>query len=89
MRFSVYADLSRPLTSDEQSLVFAALDVLVPDSGCIGPSRSGDYEVFFTVDAATREAAQKEAAGYLDAILHRAGVTVSYLLTLQPQVTSA
>ncbi len=86
MRFSIYADLSRPLTWVEQGLVFAALDALIPDSGCIGPNRSGDYEVFFTVDAVTREAAQQAAASYLDAILHRAGVAVTYMLTLQPQI---
>lgn len=85
MRFSIYADLARPLTAVEQGLVFAALDALVPASGCVGPNRSGDHEVFFTVDAVNREAAQQAAASYLEAILHRAGVAVTYMLTLQLQ----
>ncbi len=55
MRFAVFADLLRPLTSDEKAALFAAVDKLIPNSGCVGPNRSGDFEVYFTVDAPTQE----------------------------------
>lgn len=85
MRFAIYADLSRHLDLDEQQRVFTALDTIVPDSGCVGPNRRGDCEVYFVVTALSAEAARYEAAGYLDAVLRNAGLSVSYALTLQPQ----
>lgn len=89
VRFSIFADLSRPLTADEQGEIFAALDALVPNSGCVGPNRSGVYEVFFVVDADTSEAAQQEAARYMDAIVKCSGVAVGYEITLQPLTSRA
>ena len=83
MRFAVFADLSRPLTEHEQAALFAAVDELIPDSGCVGPNRRGDFELYFTVDAPTLEAAQGEAASYMSAVLARASLNIGYALTLQ------
>lgn len=80
MLWSIYADLERPLTSDEQSAVFAALDEIVPDSGCVGPNRRGVYEVSFTVDAATRAEAETAAGDFMRAVFQRARVNVPFVL---------
>lgn len=85
MRFNVFADLSRPLTLEEQTALFAAVDKLIPDSGCVGPNRSGDFEVYFTVDAPTQDAAQSEAQRYMSAVLACSNVSITYVLTLQAQ----
>ncbi len=85
MRFAVFADLLRPITSDEQAALFAAVDKLIPDSGCLGPNRSGDFEMYFRVDAPTQEAARSEAECYMNAVLECANVYIAYALTLQAQ----
>lgn len=81
-QWGVYADLERPLTSDEQRAVFAALDAIVPESGCVGPNKRGDYEVYFAVDAATRTEAEAAAARFMNAVLSQAQVSVSFALEL-------
>ena len=55
MFWAVFVDLSRPLTCEEQGLVFATLEDIVPDSGYVGPNRHGDYEVYFVVEAGSRD----------------------------------
>ena len=70
---------------DEQAALFAAIDKLIPDSGCVGPNRSGDFEAYFTVDAPTQEAARREAECYMKAVVACASVDIEYALTLQPQ----
>ena len=80
MLWSVYADLERSLTSDEQRAVFAALDAIVPESGCVGPNRKGTHEVYFTVDAATRAEAHATADEFMSTVLHRATVNVAFAL---------
>lgn len=82
MEWNVYADLARPLTSEEQGRIFAALDAIHEDSGCVGPNRSGIYEVFFTVTAATEAEARVAAAGIMAAVLERAQVSVTFVLEL-------
>lgn len=79
-QWGIYADLERPLTSDEQRAVFAALDAIVPDSGCVGPNRKGVYEVYFAVDAATRTEAETMAADFMSSVLHQATVNVAFAL---------
>jgi hypothetical protein len=86
MMWSVYADLARPLTSDEQPRASDALDALVPDGGCMGPNRSGDYEIYFEVTGSSLAEAETTAARLVNAILERAGVTVAFSITLQPDV---
>ena len=88
MRWSIFADLSRVLTDEERGDLFAALEGIVPDSGCIGPNRRGDEEVYFVVEAATAEAATAEAArlaasGFMDRVIEAAGVGVTYEVTVQ------
>ncbi len=83
MRFAVFADLLQSITSKEQAALFATMDRLIPDSGCIGPNRSGNFEVYFTVEAPTQEAARGQAETYMSALIARAGVSVAYELTLQ------
>ena len=79
-QWAIYADLERALTTDEQRAVSAALDAIVPDSGCVGPNRKGIYEVYFTVDAATRPEAETAAAQLMKAMLQQARVTVPFVL---------
>lgn len=80
VNWAVYADLERSLTRDEQHAVFDALDAIVPDSGCVGPNRKGIYEVYFTVDAATRAEAETAAAQFMKAVLQQARVAVLFVL---------
>ena len=84
MRFNVFADLSRPLTQEERSSLFASLDAIVPDSGCVGPhnGRPND-EVFFCVEAATENEARAQAASYMTATLQEAELDASYIIELQ------
>lgn len=83
MRWSIFADLSRVLTDEERGDLFAALEGIVPDSGCIGPNRRGDEEVYFVVEAATAEAARLAASGFMDRVIEAAGVGVTYEVTVQ------
>ena len=78
VHWGVYADLERPLTGDEQHAVFAALEAIVPDSGCVGPNKKGVYEVYFSVGAATRAEAETMAAQFMKAVLQQAQVTVAF-----------
>ncbi|MBN9688003.1 MULTISPECIES: hypothetical protein [unclassified Corallococcus] len=84
MNWSVYADLSRPLTEVERRAVADVLDEVVPDSGCVGPQKGDVDEVYFRVDAASSAEASATAARLLDVILEKAGVQVRYELQLQP-----
>jgi hypothetical protein len=83
MEYSVYADLSRTLTSQERLAIAEALDNNVPNSGCVGPQKRTEDEVFFTVEAPSDEEASALAAHYMNIVLERAGVDVQYMLALQ------
>ncbi|NOK20914.1 hypothetical protein [Corallococcus carmarthensis] len=84
MNWSVYADLSRPLTEAERRSVAAALDELVPDGGCVGQQKPGCDEVYFRLDDVSREEASVTAARLLEVILEKAGVQARYEVRLQP-----
>ena len=83
MRYSVYADLSRTLTKHERSAIVEALDTSVPNSGCVGPQKRSEDEVYFEVEAPSDEEASALAAHYMDLVLQLAGVDVQYMLALQ------
>lgn len=83
MRYAVFADLSRPLTGQEQSAVFEALEASVPDSGCVGRDTGPNDEVYFCVEAFSEEDASAQAAGYMSIVLARAGLDVEYTIALQ------
>jgi hypothetical protein len=83
MWFSVYADLARRLTTDEQSALFEALDRIVPDSGCVGPQKGATDEVYFTVEAHSAAEATALATRYMSIILQEAALAVEYALELQ------
>ena len=85
MLWSVFIDLERSLAAQEQGDLFAALEQIVPGSGCIGPNRRGDWEVYFTVEAASAEAARLAARRYMDRMLAAAGLAVAYAITVQAQ----
>jgi hypothetical protein len=85
VHFAVFADLLRLVTAGEQIALFADMESLIPDSGCIGPNRSGDFEVYFMVDAPTQEVALAESENYMSEITTCAGVSLAYVLTLQAQ----
>lgn len=83
MRYSVYADLSRPLTTLERSTLFEALDSTVPGSGCVGQQKGPHDEVYFSIDALTDEEASEHASRYMDIVLQKSGLNTDYTLTLQ------
>ena len=88
MRWAVYVDLSRPLSKEEQAEVFSALEAVIPDSGCVGPNRRGVHEVYFVVDdMPSREDATREAERSMTEILERAGVGVTFQISVQPMRT--
>ncbi|WP_147445444.1 hypothetical protein [Corallococcus aberystwythensis] len=88
MNWSVYADLSRPLTEAERRSVADALEEVVPDGGCVGLQKEGCDEVYFQLDDASREEASMTASRFLDVILEKAGVQARYEIQLQPVVGS-
>jgi len=83
VRHFVYADLSRRLTDEERLAVFEALETSVPDSGCVGPQKSEEDEVYFTVDAASDDEASALATHYINTVITLAGLDAQYTLTLQ------
>jgi hypothetical protein len=85
MRWSVYVDLSHPLNAEEQASVTGAIDALVPDGGCVGPRRSGEWEIYFVVESATPLAAEETATALVAAIMTRASVEVGTTIHVHPQ----
>ena len=83
MEFAVYADLSRPLTEQEQSDLFGAVDANVPSSGCVGFQKGPNVEVYFTLKAPSEAAAAAQAESLLKSVLQKATLDVQYALTLQ------
>jgi hypothetical protein len=83
MRYQVYADLSRRLTEEERSAVFEALEINVPDSGCVGPQNREEDEVYFSVEAPSDDKASALAAHYMNIVISHAGLDVQYMLALQ------
>ena len=82
-RYAVYADLSRQLTNQERLAIFEALETRVPDSGCVGPQKRAEDEVYFVVEAPSDDEASALAAHYMSTVLKHAGVKAQYTLTLQ------
>ena len=62
-RFHVFVDLSTNLSSQQQADLFSALEKIVPDSGCVGPLRTGT-EIYFCVQASSCHTAETTAVGY-------------------------
>ena len=84
-RYSVYADLSRPLSVDERSRVVDALDASVPESGCVGQQNGPNDEVYFCVDAASEGEAISLASIHMSRVLQEAGLDTTFKLALQAQ----
>ena len=83
MQYAVFADISRPLTEQEQSAVFQGLETCVPESGCAGHQKGPNDEVYFCVEALSEAEARMLARDYLAVVLLRAGLAVEYTLSLQ------
>jgi hypothetical protein len=82
-RYDVYADLSRRLTDQERLAIFEALERSVPDSGCVGPQKGSEDEVYFVIEAPSDVEASALAAHYMNSVLKHAGVETEYTITLQ------
>ena len=82
MTFDAYADLCRSLTAEERSTLFEALDSLVPEGGCVGPQSRvhKNDEVYFTVEAASKDEAARQATHYVAAMLKAAALDVDYTI---------
>ncbi len=83
MRYAVFADFPRPLTKQERSAVFEALEANVPDSGCVGRDKRPNDEVYFCVEASCEDDATALARRYMDIVLQRAGLDAAYAISLQ------
>ncbi len=83
MRWSIFVDLDRPLAAQEQGDLFAALEELVPGSGCIGPDRGDVWEVYFAVEAPSADAARLVAGQSMERMIAASGVAVGYAITVQ------
>lgn len=86
MCYSIYADLTRQLTRQERATLFEALDSTVPGSGPVGQQKGPHDEVYFSVDAPTKEKASEQAARYMGIILQKSGLDIDYTLTLQTSI---
>jgi hypothetical protein len=84
MLWSVFVDLARELSTDEQAEMFEALERLVPDGGCIGPQKSR-YEVFFVVEAPSSDDARRQAGEHMTAILRESRIDVAYSVEVHPR----
>jgi hypothetical protein len=84
VRWHVYVDLARALTPEEQRTIFAAVDEIIPGSGCVGPQRGGKWELYFVVEASSTADATASATDYARAVLDRAGFTIAFALELVP-----
>jgi hypothetical protein len=82
-QYAVYADLSRPLTGEERSAVFEAVEASVPGSGCVGRQSGPNDEVYFCVEAPGEDDARAQADAYMSTVLERARLGVEYMLSLQ------
>ncbi len=82
MEYTVYADLPRQLSEQERTGLAEALDSIVPGSGCVGP-RATQEEVYFAVDAPTKEDARQQAEQYMNRILQEAGLEMEFALEIQ------
>lgn len=80
MLYSIYADLSRPLTDKERAQLFEALDAAVPGSGCIGRDRAPNDEIYFCVEASSDTEARVAAVRYVSGILAEASVEAEYTI---------
>ena len=85
VQWSVYADLERHLTPDEQAALFAALDVDVAGSGCLGPNRAGTFEVAFSVESASSAEAETTARRVLADVMEKARVVVGFRIEVAPE----
>lgn len=83
IRYAVYADLTRRLTEEERSAIFAAIDSIVPDSGCVGLHKAPNDEVYFSLDATSEAAARDQAGTYINLVIQKAALDVGYKLELQ------
>jgi hypothetical protein len=85
MRYAIYADLSRRLTEQERSALAEALDVSVPDSGCVGLQKGPNDEVYFSLEALSEAAARAQAEHYMNTMLQKVALSVEYALTLHEE----
>lgn len=84
MRYAVYADLSSQLTGQQRTTLFEALDIVVPGSGCVGPDRRSNDEVYFSIDAQSADEAREQSSRYMEILLQKAGlVGTVYTIELQ------
>ena len=83
MPWSIFIDLAEGLTDDQRSALFAALEAIVPDGGCIGPDRGGVEVLYFVVDAPSPEAARTAATAIMENILATAAMRLAYTVTAQ------
>jgi hypothetical protein len=82
MEYSVYTDFSRPLTNEERSIVFEALDANVPGSGCVGIQNGPNDEIYFCVEASADAQAQAQAIKYVGIIIREAKLSVTCTISL-------
>lgn len=82
MVWHAFVDLARRLSDVERRALFDAVDEIVPNSGCVGPNRSGVDEVYFTVEADDDRGARACAVALIDLVLARAGLVINYAITL-------
>lgn len=85
MVWNVFVDLARPLNDAERRDVFGAVDAIIPDSGCVGPNRSGVDEIYFNVEADNEGDARARATALLVRVLAHAALTTDYEVTVQPR----
>jgi argininosuccinate synthase len=83
VEYSVYADLPRPLTADERLAVGKSLDANVPGSGCVGPQKGPNDEIYFSVEAHSDEDATAKATRYLKLVALEAGLNSTYTIEVQ------
>ena len=86
MRFNVYADLSRELSTVERCSVADALDKYIPDGGCVGRQGGPNDEVYVTVEAKSDEDARIRDSDYMRTVIKECGLGIEFTIELQREV---
>lgn len=81
-RFHVFVDLSTDLSSQQKADIFSALEEIVPNSGCVGPLRTGGTEIYFSVHASSSGTAEATAHSYVAQLFNACELHSTYILSV-------
>lgn len=76
--YTMYVDFARPLSNQERLKIFDALEVIVPNGGCVGAFNGTVDEVCFCVNAVSETEAKAITNQYMCHMLACAKLSVGF-----------